>query len=185
MGRYRFAGISLALLCSLLILISACGKISNTKNVESMSPDELDIAMKEEMQKTPPNEMSAEEKIAEIKIASSISQGEILKRGKFEGRAHDSKGEIKIFQQDGESYLVLGEDFKTDAGPDLHVVITEHPDPKNSMNLHEGEYADLGPLKSTTGVQMYKIPKNNVGKFNTASIYCKPFKVIFGIAKLK
>ena len=174
-----------AILFVLLLFLTSCASVDSNKAIDSMSPQELETAMKEDMEKNPPKEMTPAERAIEQKTASTLENGNVLKTGMFEGRAHDSIGDLKIIEKDGETYLVFDENFRTDAGPDLHVVLTEHQDPRNSKNLHEGEYIDLGTLKSTSGAQTYKVPKDKVGKFNSASVYCKPFKVIFGVAKLK
>ncbi|QQG39172.1 MAG: DM13 domain-containing protein [Candidatus Woesearchaeota archaeon] len=151
-------GLIITLLVIFLLFLTSC-----SKNIEEMTDDQ---------------------KAAEEQTASSLQSSTILKTGSFEGRAHPTSGEIKIVESNGEKFLVLPEDFQTDSGPLLHVILAEHQDPMSSSNLHEGQYIDLGVLKSTKGTQAYKITEGDLEKFNTVVIYCKPFKVVFGVAKL-
>jgi len=113
-----------------------------------------------------------------------MSDGSVKKSGSFTGRAHPTSGTIQIIEKDDHALVVLDESFKSDSGPELHVILTENPNPKNSRELHTGEYVDLGILKSTKGTQTYEISLDKVDKLKSAVIYCKPFRVIFGSAVL-
>lgn len=170
------------ILILVLILISSC---ASGKDPELMTPEELDKAMQEEMEKNPPKFMTEEEMQVESQAASSLSDGAVLKSGSFVGKAHDVAGSSQIIEKEGRYYLVLSEDFETDAGPDLHVVLAENPNPQKSKDLHEGQYLDLGSLKSNKGAQTYEIPPDMVDKYSSATIYCKPFKVVFSVAGLE
>ncbi len=168
----------------IIILVSSCTSSKLSKDVDSMSMEEKEEAMKEAMLKDPPKEMTQEEKSKEISMVASLGGANTIKTGLFEDRIHKASGNIKIIEKDGEYFAVLSEDFSTDAGPDLHLFLAQNPNPKNSEQIHSGEYVDLGSLKSTKGTQTYKIPKEMVDKFNSAVVYCKPFKVVFSISKL-
>lgn len=165
----------------LIIFVSSC---STQKDVDLMTPEEKEVAMQEALKKDPLREMSAQERSKEISMVASLGDGGTIKQGNFEDRVHEASGSIKIIEKDGEYFAVLSEDFSTDAGPDLHLFLAENPDPKNSAEIHTGEYIDLGSLKSIKGTQTYKIPKEMVDKFNSAVVYCKPFKVVFSVSKL-
>ena len=121
--------------CFLLLISTACSSSEIPKDVDSMTPEELETAMQEEMNRNPPKQMTTEERAQEMKTTSSLNDGKVLKAGIFEGRAHPSSGDIKIIEKDDDTYLIFDENFKTDAGPELHVILTEHNDPKNSRNL--------------------------------------------------
>ena len=151
--------------------------------VDAMSPEEKEAAMQRAMEKSPSEEMTQEEKLAEQAMAESMAETDSLKSGSFEGRAHPTTGSARIVEEGGKQLLILSDDFKSDSGPRLHVVLTEHLAPTSSKELHSGDYVDLGKLKSTKGTQTYEIKEP--GKYNTVVVYCKPFKVLFGLAKLQ
>ncbi len=162
-----------------LLFIAGCAD-----RIDSMTPEELDLAMKDAMEKNPPKQMSGEQMAEEARMAGFLGDGDILKSGSWQGKAHATSGNIKIVEKDGETFVVLSDDFKTDAGPELHLFVEEHSNPANSKDIHSGEYVDLGELKNTKGAQTYKIDSSKIGKINSATVYCKPFRVIFGSATL-
>ena len=128
--------------------------------------------------------MTDTERAAEKENMEAMSDGNLEKSGSFERRAHPTFGSIQIIEKDGHALVILSDDFKSDSGPELHIILTEHPNPKSSKDVHTGEYVDLGILKSTKGTQTYEIPADKIGKFKSAVVYCKPFRVIFGAATL-
>lgn len=159
----------------MLFVIAAC-----TSSVDSMTAEQKEQAMQKALQETPMREMTDIERMEEKIAVGSVMEGRLLKTAPFTGRAHDTSGVAKLVEKDGAAYLVLSEDFATDAGPDLHVILAENNNPQKSADLHEGAYVDLGSLKSTNGMQVYPVPREMVEKFQSVSVYCKPFKVIFG-----
>lgn len=179
----------LTLITIFLIFLTSC---SQQKDFRSMTADEIDAmsmeeklkAIDEEVRKNPLREMTDEEKAAEKEVMEFMSDGSVLKSGSFQGKAHPTLGSVQITEKDGQVLVTLSEDFKSDAGPQLRVVLTENSNPKNSRELHTGDYVDLGALKSTKGTQSYSISKDKVGNLNSVVIYCKPFRVIFGLASL-
>jgi hypothetical protein len=179
---------AIALLTMVLLILTSCQQkdfmLMSDAEIDSMSMEEKLAAIDEEVKKNPPREMTQEERSVENEVMDFMTDGNVLKSGNFEGRAHPTSGTIQIIEKNGETLVMLSDDFKSDAGPELHVILTEHDNPKNSRELHTGEYEDLGILKSTKGAQTYVVPKDKAGKLKTATIYCKPFKVIFGAAAL-
>ncbi len=68
-------------------------------------------------------------------------------------------------------------DFKTDAGPDLRVYLSE--------DVTDESFIDLGALKATSGDFFYEIQNNtDVESFNRVLIWCEDFSVLFGNAEL-
>jgi len=179
--------ITFTILGIFLLMISACSsapKEYSESEVDAMSMEERLVAIDEAVKTNPPREMTQQERVADKESMEAMSDGNVLKSGSFEGRAHPTSGSIEIIEKDGHTLVVLSDDFKSDSGPELHIVLTEHDSPKNSRDLHSGENLDLGILKSTKGTQTYEIPADKVDKLKTATVYCKPFKVIFGSASL-
>lgn len=161
------------------LLLAGC-----SRNIDSMTDAEKEAAIQDAMEKDPPKFMNDEQMGEEARMADFLNDGRIIKSGSFQGKAHPTTGSISIIEKNGENYVVLSDDFKSDAGPELHLFVEEHSNPGNSKDIHSGEYVDLGLLKSTSGAQTYKIDKEKIGKINSATVYCKPFRVIFGLATI-
>jgi hypothetical protein len=163
------------------ILISSLLLVSCSQDIDSMTNEQKEIAMEKEMENNPPEYMDEEEIVKEKLAVSKMSGSLILKNGLFEDRAHPTRGEVQIVEGNEHNNLIFSEDFMSDKGPQLVVIVSEHENPQNSQDLHEGNYAELGKLKSVEGPQMYDLPEGN---FNSVAVYCKPFKVLFGVASL-
>ena len=109
-------------------------------------------------------------------MTSSDSTIELLKSGMFEGLVgHEAKGTAKIIQINDMAFLRF-ENFQVTNGPDLRVYITPDGDIKNGIHLEK--------LKGSKGDQNYILENIDVGVYNTVVIYCQPFGVYFGQAKL-
>lgn len=179
----------IAILSLFLIILTSCAP---QKDVRSMTTEEIEAIpmedrlkmIEEEVAKNPLREMTDIERAAEKENMEAMSDGNVEKAGSFERRSHPTSGSIQIVEKDGHALVILSDDFKSDSGPELHIILTEHANPKSSRDVHTGEYVDLGILKSTKGTQTYEVPTDKIGNFKTAVVYCKPFRVIFGLATL-
>jgi hypothetical protein len=111
-----------------------------------------------------------------------------LKRGNFRNadRVHQGSGQVAIYQGPNGSHLLRLEDFQVTNGPDLHVLLSSHPNPESQDQINASGYVDLGSLKGNIGNQNYPIPADvDVANQRSVIIYCKPFQVIFSIASLQ
>jgi hypothetical protein len=111
-----------------------------------------------------------------------------LKRGNFRDadRVHQGSGQVAIYQGPDGSHLLRLEDFQVTNGPDLHVLLSSHPNPESRDQINASGYVDLGSLKGNIGNQNYPIPEDvDVANQKSVIIYCKPFHVIFSIASLQ
>jgi hypothetical protein len=109
---------------------------------------------------------------------SSSSQ----KAGGFVGQKYSVSGNAKIVQENGQKYLLLDSDFKTDNGPDLFVILHRSLPPQD---YDASSYVDLGKIQKTSGEQKYPIPADvNVKDFRSVAIWCRKFNVTFGYASL-
>jgi hypothetical protein len=97
---------------------------------------------------------------------------------------HQGSGLATVYQlPDGEQVLRF-EDFSATNGPDLHVLLAEHPAPASRAEVMEG-YIDLGSLKGNIGNQNYEIPAGtDISQYKSIVIYCMPFHVVFATASL-
>ena len=138
---------------------------------------------------TPSPTLTPQESSAQEPTATAVSQGVAvkLKSGMFRDADsfHKGSGLATIYRGPDGSLLLRLDDFKVTNGPDLHVVMTSHPDPKNRTELMSETYVDLGKLKGNIGNQNYPIPGNvDVTVQRSVVIYCLPFHVVFSVATL-
>jgi hypothetical protein len=110
----------------------------------------------------------------------------VVAQGEFQSLEHSTSGRALILQlADGSRYLRL-EDLNTSNGPDLRVWITDQPASSDWHVWDDGAYVDLGALKGNIGDQNYLIPADvDLGTYRTAVIWCRRFKVGFGVAPLE
>lgn len=98
---------------------------------------------------------------------------------------HHGSGQATIYQLPDGSYLLRLEDFNVTNGPELHVLLSPHPDPTSRSQVMGPGYIDLGDLKGNIGNQNYPVPIDaDVTAYQSVVIYCKPFNVLFSVAPL-
>jgi Electron transfer DM13 len=99
-----------------------------------------------------------------------------------------TSGNLEIVEQTDGSSLLRLKNFKTEAGPDLHVYLYEAAVPaKEVKNLKTAKYLDLGKvLAPFKGNLEYKIPASaKLSSFKSVIVWCDLAKVTFGGARLK
>lgn len=97
---------------------------------------------------------------------------------------HMGSGEVSIYELSEGGNLMRFENFRVTNGPDLRVLLSKSPDPKDSGDL--GDYVEIGKLKGNVGSQNYDIPGDiDIRDYGSVVIYCKPFHVVFSVASLK
>lgn len=100
----------------------------------------------------------------------------ILRTGQFEGLVgHHASGTAKIITVGDKQYLRF-ENFEVTNGPDLRVYLTNGGDVKTGLHLEK--------LKGSRGDQNYSLANIDAAKYDTVVVYCQPFGVHFGQAKL-
>jgi Electron transfer DM13 len=115
-----------------------------------------------------------------------------IKLGTFIAGEHETTGEVKIFTENGKTYLELDKAFNTStSGPSLYIVLHRSDDVLATTSppaypLKEGDYVTIAPLQKYSGSQRYPIPQNiNLKNYQSAVIWCRPFNATFGTAKLR
>ena len=112
---------------------------------------------------------------------ASAASTNILASGAFVGDDHPTSGNARIVEENGQKYLELDEAFRSDAGPDLVVLLHEEAVPES----YNGNYVNLGQIQRTVGAQRYAIPADvDLQSFQSAVIWCREFAVTFGYATL-
>ena len=110
-----------------------------------------------------------------------------LKSGEFRDAdaLHKGSGQALIYDLPGANKLLRLEDFRVTNGPELHVLLSQDPDPMRHSDLEEAGFVDLGLLKGNIGNQNYEIPDDvDVSAQQSVVIYCYPFRVVFSVATL-
>ena len=103
--------------------------------------------------------------------------------GSFVAVEHPTQGLASIVEEDGVKYLQFNEDFQSDDGPALKVIL--HNSPTVDLRVEEGEYISLGALQSVSGSQRYQIPDDvDVNQYQSVAIWCERFNATFGYAPL-
>ncbi len=111
-----------------------------------------------------------------------------LKEGDFRDADsfHKGSGQALIYSAPDGAALLRLENFKVTNGPELHVLLSMHPDPDRRADLLDAGYLDLGRLKGNIGNQNYDIPEGvDLGAQQSVVIYCMPFHVVFSVATLQ
>ena len=120
-------------------------------------------------------------------ITPDMATARVLRSGMFRDadRFHKGSGAATVYTPDRGDAVLRLEDFRVTNGPQLHVLLSAHPDPANSTQLKDDGYIDLGALKGNIGNQNYPLPSgHDPSQYHSVIIYCKPFHVIFAVAPL-
>lgn len=98
---------------------------------------------------------------------------------------YQGSGRTSIYQV-GDTRRVLRLDpFEVTDGPELHTLLSEHPEPRTSADVMLPTYVDLGALVTTTGAQNYEIPETvDLDRYNSVVIYSMPFNIVYITATL-
>lgn len=104
--------------------------------------------------------------------------------GSFGPRSHPAEGTAVVLTDGTQTFLRFDDDFATDNGPDLNVYL--HPAaPDASVGDLVADFIDLGDLKGNIGAQNYVVPDGvDLDRYNTVSVWCVRFRVVFGTAEL-
>ena len=96
--------------------------------------------------------------------------------GDFAGvSGYDVLGEALVLTDGSEQRFLRFENFSTNNGPDLKVV----------LRAENGDLVNLGALQGNIGNQNYELPTDvDLNVFNTVEIYCERFSVLFGEAPI-
>lgn len=139
-----------------------------------------------------PTEATMAEKPTEVAMAeqpTAASAGPAaLKVGNFVtgGVANDTAdGTATIYKLEDGSQTLRLENFSATPGPDLFVVLSGTANPAGD-GVKGGAYLELAALKGTSGNQNYELPADfDASQYNSVSIWCRTFNVVFGYAALK
>ena len=98
---------------------------------------------------------------------------------------HKGSGQATVYDLGAEQHVLRLEEFRVTNGPDLHVLLSVHPDPATRSEVMDQGYLELGKLKGNLGNHNYEVPSGTEAtRYRSVVIYCKPFHVIFSVASL-
>ncbi len=109
--------------------------------------------------------------------------------GVFAGRENQAThGGFRIVADVDHWHLELTDDFQTDPGPDLHVVLSPVPPEQATGNnaMADGNAVIVGKLQSLAGPQTYDVPPGvDPAEFQSVLIQCVKYSHLYGAAELK
>ncbi|MFB6273584.1 MAG: DM13 domain-containing protein [Salinibacter sp.] len=112
----------------------------------------------------------------------------VLVKGTFVGKEGiTTTGSYRIGRTGSDLKLVLGEDFRTEKGPDLYVVLSPKTrDEATGENVMEGAAVRVHALRSLKGQQVYDLADDlDLKPFNATAIQCIQFSHLYGAAPLE
>ncbi|MEM9213765.1 MAG: DM13 domain-containing protein [Cyanobacteria bacterium P01_F01_bin.150] len=116
---------------------------------------------------------------------------DILAKGTFISGKNLTQGGIIIVDDEGTPVIELTQDFQTEDGPDLVLLLHRVADPLADVQppdyqLKEGDYVEIAPLKASYGQQYYSVPAAIIlDNYNSVVIWCRTFNTTFGAASLQ
>lgn len=117
------------------------------------------------------------------RVTLAKQSARVLKSGNFMALEHPTQGTARIVMEGSQKILEFGNNFRSDSGPALRVVL--HRSARPGMQLTEGQYVVLSALQKTSGSQRYVIPNNlNLAQYQSVAIWCQQFNATFGAATL-
>ncbi len=96
------------------------------------------------------------------------------------------EGTWTLAKEGNQTYLVLGEDFRTIEGPDLKLFLS----PKDMEEIGKRESIDqsgvlIDLLASHQGAQRYLLPVTDLSRFKSIVVHCQKYSVVWGGIRLK
>jgi hypothetical protein len=155
----------------------AMAKEDATKKEEMVKAEAA--ATKEAMAKE--DAMKKEEMAKESAGAMMLAKGEFTKID----ATHFASGQASIDKSADGKLVLRFANFASAPGPDLYVVLSEHPQPAHSDDLKSVGELELGQLQNINGDQEYALPDGfDASKYKSVVIYCKRFSFVFSSATL-
>jgi hypothetical protein len=123
-----------------------------------------------------------EQALPEMEMPIIVARGEFMELDAL----HWARGSVTLFKQTDGSHILRFEDFEARNGPELHVLLSVHPEPRTSAQVHQGAGAiELGALSGSVGAQSYAVPGNiDLSLYNSVVLYSRAFDAVFSVANL-
>lgn len=111
----------------------------------------------------------------------------ILAEGSFDGKEGiKTSGAYRIGRVGDDLRLVLGDNFQTESGPDLFVVLSpQSSDEATGENVLDGAAVTVDSLRSLKGQQTYDLRDDlDLSPFGSVAIQCIQYAHLYGTAAL-
>ena len=111
----------------------------------------------------------------------------VVARGRFihanpDDPIHHGKGSVTVYQRT----VFLESDFEVGPGPAYHVYLVPKPMIRDTSDVVDTMFVDLGGLRSFKGSQKYAIPNGlTLANYPSVVIWCKEFGVLVSPADLE
>ena len=126
----------------------------------------------------PPPE--AQESLSREETGAQVAKGTFIHANPNDP-VHYGKGAVSVFPRT----VFLGEDFEVGPGPDLHVYLVPKAEIRDSSEVKNTMFVDLGRLRAFKGSQNYAIPAGvDLKNFPSVVIWCQQFGVLISPADL-
>ena len=119
-------------------------------------------------------------------VLSRGETGALVAKGSFvqanpNDPVHYGKGAVSVYP----STVFLAEDFEVGPGPDFHVYLVPTANIRDSSEVKNTMFVDLGRLRAFKGSQNYAIPAGvNLKNYPSVVIWCQQFGVLISPADL-
>ncbi|MFW2392267.1 MAG: DM13 domain-containing protein [Alphaproteobacteria bacterium] len=126
----------------------------------------------------PPPE--AQESLSREETGAQVAKGTFIHANPNDP-VHYGKGAVSVFPRT----VFLGEDFEVGPGPDFHVYLVPKAEIRDSSEVKNTMFVDLGRLRAFKGSQNYAIPAGvDLKNFPSVVIWCQQFGVLISPADL-
>lgn len=99
---------------------------------------------------------------------------------------HRATGTAAVYKLGDQNRVLRLDPFEVTNGPDLHVLLSENPEPRTSADALLPMYVNLGSLKLPKGAQNYDISLNiSLDKYKSVVIYSTSLNLVFSSAPLE
>lgn len=122
-----------------------------------------------------------------METLSAAERTDIVARGTFihadpSDPIHYGRGAVTVY----EKTVFLGPDFEVGPGPKYHVYLVPKPTVRQSSDVSQTMFVDLGRLRAFKGSQKYAVPAGlDLSGYGSVVIWCEQFGVLISPADLK
>ena len=124
---------------------------------------------------------------AAMEVLTAGEQTKVVARGKFihanpSDPIHHGTGSVAVY----EKLVYLEADFAVGPGPAFHVYLVPKAQVRQSADVKDTMFIDLGRLRAFKGSQKYSIPVGvDLTKYPTVVVWCAEFGVLISPADLE
>jgi hypothetical protein len=122
----------------------------------------------------------ASESLSEADRARLVATGTFIHANPSDP-IHWGRGKVSVYER----AVFLEPDFEVGPGPAFHVLLVPKAQIRNSADVKDAMYVDLGGLRAFKGSQRYAIPAGvNLKDYPSVVIWCERFSVLISPADL-